>query len=59
MKELEGLAIRYLKQVPFLKDYAKRPAVTYIVYAVHAAPLITILVPLFALKGRGPTCLLT
>ena len=53
LRELEGLAIKYLKQVPFLKDYAKRPTVTYIVYAVLTAPLITILVPLLTLKGKA------
>ena len=53
LRELEGLAIKYLKQIPFLRDYAKRPTVTYIVYAVLAAPLITILVPLLTLKGEA------
>ena len=57
LRELEGLAIKYLKQVPFLKEYAKRPTVTYIIYAVLAAPLITILVPLSTLKGEALLCL--
>lgn len=54
LKELEGLAIKYLKQIPFLKDYAKRPTVTYMVYAILAAPIITILVPMLTLKGEKP-----
>ena len=52
LRELENLAIKYLKQIPFLKEYAKKPTVTYLVYAVLAAPLITILVPLLTLKGK-------
>lgn len=52
LRELESLAIKYLKQIPFLKDYAQRPTVTYIVYAILAAPLITILVPLLTLKSK-------
>lgn len=52
LRELETLAIRYLKQVPFLREYAKRPTVTYLVYAVLTAPLITIIVPLIVLKGN-------
>lgn len=54
MRELENLAIVYLKKVPQLAQYAKRPTVTYLVYAVLAAPLITILVPLLALRGEEP-----
>lgn len=50
--QLERLAIKYLKQVPGLEQYAKRPFVTYLVASVLAAPFVTILVPLLALSGR-------
>ena len=53
VKELEDLAIKQLKKVPALKAFAKRPTVTYLVYAVLSAPLVTILVPILALSGAG------
>ena len=43
---------RLLLQVPALKQYAQRPTVTYLVYAVLAAPIVTIMVPLIALGGE-------
>lgn len=51
LRELEDLAIKQLKQVPLLKQYAKRPTVTYLVWALLAAPIVTIMVPLIALGG--------
>lgn len=52
LRELEDLAISYLKQVPVLKQFAQRPTVTYLVWAVLASPIVTILVPLLALGGE-------
>ena len=58
IKQLENLAIKYLKKVPALKQYAKRPYVTYLVYAALLAPIVTLLVPLLTLtKGGLPTLL--
>ena len=38
--------------MPALKQYAQRPTVSYLVYAVLAAPIVTIMVPLIALGGE-------
>ena len=55
VRELEALLARYLKQHPQLAPYAKKPAITYIVWSALAAPVVTVLLPLLAwLGGTGP-----